>query len=185
MTELTTEDREQIQNQITEYKAQQLTEANPVQVPVTPDGTDATQTMNKAFSDQSTPDKREDRRIKRRIKGIWHNWRTTALDAKSLEIEKIACKIAIERAEARAKINEIRRAEEVAETKHWLALNKGNLIDIGANTESRPHKVWYGIRRFCHHVTKITDNIPRVFRNICLIGVAILVLVILKNLHVL
>jgi hypothetical protein len=176
MVELTPEDREQIQHQIVQYKEQKLQEQKnplPVAPPSTPDGLGANEALEEALKQGANPDKKEARRVKKRIKGIWNNWRTITLDAKSLEQEKIACQIAIERAETQAKLDKIRREEEVAEAQHWLELNKGNLEEIDANTTSKPHKAWYNLRRFCHHITKITDNVPKVFKNLFWIGVVI------------
>lgn len=185
MVELTAEDREKITNQITEYKEQKLTATPaPGSVPITPDGQNANEALNDALHQEANPDKKETKRIKKKIKGIWRNWRTVTLDAKSLEIEKYACQIEVERAETKAKLAEIRRKNELAEAQHWLALNKGNLVDIDANTESRPHKFWYGLRRFCYHVTKLTDNIPKVFKNLFWIGAVCLGLVLLKSFNV-
>ena len=181
MIELTPEDREEIQRQMVEYKSSNTELA----IPSTPTGQNAGEAFRSVLEEGSSPDKREARRVRKRVRGIWRNWRTTTLDAKSLEIEKVACQIAVERAKTQAKINEIRRENEIAEAKHWLALNKGNLEDIDANTESRPHRVWYGLRRFCHHMTKLTDNFPKVFKNLLWIGVFIIGLVILKRFNVL
>ena len=180
MFELTTQDREEIQKLIVEMKAQPT-----VSVPLTPDGQKANTDLDKAISAQATPGKQEARRVKKRIKGIWRKWRTTALDAKSLEIERIACQIEIERAQTRAQINKIKRDEEVAKAEHWLKLNKGNLEDIDANTTSRPHMFWYGLRRGCYHITKLTNNIPKIIKNLFWIGVLVVGLIVLKHFNVL
>ena len=52
--ELTAEDREQIQNQITEYKQQQLAVASEtkVSVPMTPDGQQANQALDEAIKEK-------------------------------------------------------------------------------------------------------------------------------------
>lgn len=184
MVELTPEDREEIQNQITEYKQNQVTVAT-TNIPITPDGKNADEDLNTAISAGATPDKLERRRVRSKIKGIWRKWRTTALDAKSLEIEKIACQIELERAETQAKLDKIRREEEIAEADHWLALNKGNLEDIDANTTSRPSKFWYNVRRGCHHITKLTNNIPKIFKNLFWIGAVVIGLILLKHFNVL
>lgn len=185
--ELTQEDREEIQNQIAVYQEQQLasTSTQKVSVPTTPDGKSANEDLEQAIQDQATPTKHEAHKIRNKIKGIWHKWRVTALDAKSLEIEKIACQIAVERAETQQRLDSIRREEELAEAEHWLALNKGNLEDIDANTTSKPSKFWYNIRRGCYHITKLTNNIPKIFKNLFWIGAVILGLVLLKNFNVL
>lgn len=186
MVELSEEDREEIQNQITEYKANQVAKpANPIAVPMTPDGQDANQALDEAIKQQATPDKKEARRVKKKIKGIWRNWRTTTLDAKSLEIEKLACQISVERAETKAKLDKIRREEEAAEVKHWLSLNAGNLEEVEMNTNSKPSKFWYGFRRGFHHITKLTNNIPRIFKNLFWIGILVVGLVLLKHFNVL
>lgn len=186
MVELTEQDREEIQNQIVQYQEQAITQV-PVQlcVPTTPDGKQANKALDEALENEATPDKKEARRVKKKIKGIWRKWRTTALDSKSLEVEKIACQIEIERTEAQAKLNEIRRKEEVAEVEHWLKLNQGNLEEVEMNTVSRPSKFWYGFRRGFHHITKLTNNIPKIFKNLFWIGILIVGLVLLKHFNVL
>lgn len=186
MIELTEEDREQIQNQIVEYKQAQVVKATEqISVPITPDGQSANIALDEALKEQATPDKKEERRVKKKIKGIWRKWRTTALDSKSLEIEKIACQIEIERTEAQAKLNQIRRQEEAAEVEHWLKLNQGNLEEIEMNTVSKPSKFWYGFRRGFHHITKLTTNIPKIFKNLFWIGILVVGLVLLKHFNVL
>lgn len=189
MAELTQEDREEIRSLIIEEQTAALTassdESHAISIPTAPDGQNANTDLDEAIKAASTPDKREAHRIKNKIRGIWRKWRTTALDAKSLEVEKIACQIEIERAETQQKLNKIKREEEVAETEHWLLLNKGNLQDIDANTTSKPSMFWYGLRRGFHHITKLTNNIPKIFKNLFWIGVLILGLIILKSVHVL
>lgn len=189
MTELTEQDREEIQNEIVQYRAQNVaqvqTQSLSVQPPITPDGKQANKALDEAIESEATPDKKESRRVKKRIRGIWRKYRTAALDAKSLEIEKVACQIEIERTETQARLNEIRRQEEAAEVQHWLNLNQGNLQEIDMNTNSKPSKFWYGLRRGFHHITKLTDNIPRVLKNLFWIGVLIIGIVLLKVFHVL
>ena len=185
---LTQEDREQIQQQIVEYKAQQIktkTETTSVAIPLTPDGQHADEALNEALKEQANPDKHEKRRLKRKIKGIWNRWRTATLDAKSLEIEKIACQIAVERAKTQQELDKLKREEELANAEHWLRLNKGNLEEIDANTTSRPHMFWYGLRRGFHHITKLTNSVPKIFKNLFWVGVLIIGLVLLKHFNVL
>lgn len=185
MVELTTEDREQIDNQIAEFKENQLTApSTTVSVPMTPDGQQANKALDEAIQSQANPDRKESRRIRNKIKGIWRRWRTTALDAKSLEVEKIACQIEIERAKTKQALAKIRRDEELANAQHWLALNKGNLEDIDANTISKPNMFWYCLRRMFHHITKLTNNVPKIIKNLFWIGAIVVGLVLLKNFHV-
>ena len=185
--ELTPEDREHIQNQIVEYRQQQLASASAhkVSVPITPDGQQANQALDEAIKEQSTPNKREARRVKNKIKGIWRKWRTTALDAKALEVEKIACQIEIERAKTQQQLNKIKREEQLAKAEHWLKLKKGNLEDMDANPTSKPSMFWYALRRGFHHITKLTNNVPKIIRNLFWIGAIVLVLIILKKFNVL
>ena len=188
MSELTQEEREQIEHQIAEYKENNPVAAvpkQPVAIPLAPNGVDGNQDFEDALNAGANPDKKERRRVKKKIKGLWRNWRTTSLDAKSLEIEKIACQIEIERAKTQAQLNEVRREEERKEATHWLELNKGNLEDIDANTTSRPSKFWYNLRRGCHHITKTTNNIPKIIKNLFWVGVIIIGLVLLKHFNVL
>ena len=184
--ELTDQDREEIQNQIVAYKQNQVIKATEQSKPlITPDGQEANKALDEALKEQATPDKKEARRVKKKIKGIWRKWRTTALDSKSLEIEKIACQIEIERTRAQAELNKIRREEEFAEVEHWLKLNKGNLEEVEMNTISKPSKFWYNFRRSFHHITKLTMSIPKIIKNLFWIGVLIIGLVLLKHFNVL
>lgn len=190
--ELTPEERAEIQNQIVLYKAQQeLATTEPeasapaITVPKAPSDNVDSNALEQAIQEEANPSKLEKHKFKKRIRGLWNRWRTTTLDAKSLEIEKVACQIAIERAKTQQQLNEIKRQEQLAEAKHWLELNKGNLEDIGANTTSRPSMFWYGLRRGFHHITKLTNNIPRIIRNLFWVGILIVGLIILKQTHVL
>lgn len=184
MPELTPEDREQIQNQIEIYKQNQVAQARHISAPITPDGKDANKDLNKALEQGATPDKREAKQITKKIKGIWHNWRTVTLDAKSLEIEKIACQIQIERAQTKSALNQIKRNEQLANMRQWLSMHHGNLREIGCNAESKPSKFWYWLRRGLWHISKTTDNVPHVLKNLFWIGVVCLGLYILKRFNV-
>ena len=141
--ELTPEERAEIQNQIMLYKAQQELSTTKTEestqsivVPKAPSDAVDSSALDQDIQKESNPSKLEKHKFKKRIRGLWNRWRITALDAKSLEIEKVACQIAIERAQTQQRLNEIKRQEQLAEAKHWLELNKGNLEDIGANTTS-------------------------------------------------
>ena len=182
--ELTDQDREEIQNQIAEYKANQPTQRS-VAALIAPNGNDAAEDLNRIITEESIPNRRENRKFRKKIRSIWNKWRNTTLDAKALEEEKIACQIEIERAETKQKLAKIRRGEELAEAQHWLTLNKGNLEDIDANTTSKPNMFWYNIRRGCHHITKLTNNIPKIIKNLFWIGAIIVGLVLLKHFNVL
>lgn len=182
MIELTPEDRVQIQNQIMQHKESQVQKTETLIVPpATPDGRNADKDFEEALKQGATPDKKESRRIRERIKNIWKRWRTVTLDAKSLEQEKIACQIAVERAETQAKLDKIRRDKEIAEMQHWLTLNAGNLKEVGYNTESKPSMFWYGIKRCFFHITRITDNIPKLIRNLFMSSIFIIGFILLKK----
>lgn len=188
MLELTQKEREQIQQEIELVKSSQpLKVQNTVSgnMPIAPDGKNAVQDLEQAISAQATPDERETRKIKKRIKGIWRKWRSTTLDAKSLEIEKIACQIEIERAETKAKLNKVKREEKELENAHWLRLNAGNLKDLGYNTESKPSKFWYNLNRGFYHITKLTGNIPKLIKNLFWVGIVVVGVVLLKHFNVL
>lgn len=189
MVNLTQEDRENIQNQITVYKQQSVantvSENKTITISKTPDGRDAEEDINTAFASEANPNKKEQRKLKHKIRNIWRKWRSATLDAKALEAEKIACQIAIERAETQARLNAVRRQEEKAETEHWLALNKGNLEDLGYNTTSKPSKFWYNINRGCYHITKTSGHIPKFILNLLLVGAIIVAIILLKKYNVL
>ena len=176
--ELTEQDREQIQKQIAAIQSAQS------KIPLAPDGQNAQQSFNQALTEASKPDLSEQIQVKKKMKKLWGFWRQTALDSKSLEIEKIACQIEIERAETAAKLAEIKRAEEIRKHQHWLDLNRGNLKDIGYNTESKPSMFWYNIKRAMFHIAKLTTDVPKIILNLFLIGFIILIIVILNNIGV-
>ena len=70
MLELTQEERKQIQQEIELVKSSQpLKVQNTVSnnMPISPDGKNAVQDLEKAISAQATPDERETRKIKKRI----------------------------------------------------------------------------------------------------------------------
>lgn len=185
MLELSQEEREQIQKEIELVRDKQVTITPTQEISVAPDENNAIQSLEEMISAQAIPDKKESHRILKRIKGIWRKWRSTKLDAKSLEIEKIACQIEIERAETRAKLNKVKREEKEAKVSHWLKLNIGNLKDLGYNTESKPSMFWYNINRGFYHITKLTGNIPKLIKNLFWIGVLIIGLVLLKHFDIL
>jgi hypothetical protein len=174
--ELTEQDREQIQKQIAEIKALQES-----RLPLAPNGQDENQNLEKALTAVSIPNKLEEKAIKKKMKKLWGFWRNTALDSKSLEIEKIACQIELERAQTEAKLATIKREQEIAAHQHWLKLNEGNLKDIGYNTESKPNLLWYGLKRMLYHITKLTTDVPKVVSDFFWIGYFILAIIILKT----
>lgn len=186
MSELTEQEREEIQKQICEYREQAKELSIPqVTLPTTPTGNNADEALNQALQAEAVPNRREEKRVRKHIRGIWRKWRTTTLDAKSLEVERTACQIEIERAKAQAELNKIKREEEIARSKHWLTLNAGNLKDIGYNTDSKPSKFWYNLKRASFHITKLTTDVPKIVLNLFLIGACILALVLLKKFHIL
>lgn len=74
--ELTDQDREEIQNQIIAYQQNQITKTVEQPKPlITPDGKEANKALDEALEEQATPDKKESRRVKKKIKGIWRKWR--------------------------------------------------------------------------------------------------------------
>ena len=181
--ELTDQDREEIQNQIAEYKASQPAQRS-IAAPVAPNGENAAEALDHIITEESIPNKRENRKFRKKIRSIWSKWRNTTLDAKALEEEKVACQIAIERAETQAKLDKVKREEEKAKVQHWLDLNAGNLEEVGLNTKSKPSIFWYSIKRGFFYITKITDNIPKLIRNLFWGGVLILGVVLLKKFNI-
>ena len=187
MSELTQQDREAIQNQIELYRENELQaiEAQKsLEIPNAPNGVDIDGNLSQAINDEATPSKIEAHRIRLKIKGLWHRWRVTTLDAKSLEVEKLACQISVERAKTKAQLSEIHREEELANARHWLTLNKGNLEEIEANTTSKPNILWYGLRRGFHHITKLTTNVPKIIKNLFWVGTIIIALILLKHFNI-
>lgn len=183
--ELTQEDRVQIEKEIAIYKAQSITQSTPISVPTAPTGQDANQNLNQIIEQEATPNKKEAKRFRKRIRAVWNRWRNTALDAKALEQEKIACQIAIERAKAQAELEAVRREEEIKEQQHWLTLNKGNLEEVNYNTQSKPSMFWYAIKRGFFYLTSWTDSVPKLIKNTFWGIIIVLALVLLKKFNVL
>lgn len=182
---LTAEERIEIQQQITAYKEQEVIVAKEkLNVIPVPDNSKSDAVLDAVIANEATPDKKEVHKLRNKIRGIWAKYRITTLDAKALEAEKIACKIEVERTKAQAELNAIRRSEEASEVNHWVSLNKGNLEEVGMNTTSKPSRFWYALRRGCHHITKLTSNVPKIIANLFLIGVLIIGLIVLKQFNV-
>lgn len=183
--ELTQEDREHIENQIALYKAQAPTVPVQISVPIAPTGQDANQDLDRIIEEEATPNKREARKFRKLIRNVWSRWRKTALDAKALEQEKIACQIAIERAKAQAELDEVRREEEIKELEHWLQLNRGNLEEVGYNTKSKPSRFWYAIKRGFFYLTSWTDSVPKLIKNTFWGILLVIAIILLKKFNVL
>lgn len=163
--ELTEQDREEIKNQIAEYKAN-LPAQRSIAAPIAPNGVQTEQDLDRVITEESVLNKRENKKFRKKIRSIWSKWRNTALDAKALEEEKVACQIAVERAKTQAELDRVKREEEKAKAQHWLDLNIGNLEEVGLNTKSKPSIFWYNIKRGFFYITKITDNIPKLILNL-------------------
>lgn len=173
--ELSPNDRSLIQQQIAEYKPA------PVAVVTSLTGTNATDVVHNVIEENKTPDRQEERKIKRRVRGLWKTWRTTALDAKALEVEQFACQIAVERANTNATLAAIKRKEEIERLNHWLIKNTGNLKEIKYNTESKPSMFWYYLNRGIYHIKQTTSALPGIVVNMLKIGAIVAIFLLVRK----
>ena len=150
-------------------------------LPVAPDGKDIKAEVEQLLEESKDPDKREKKRVKNRVKNIWSRYRSNVLGKFDLQNYKDYCQIEIETAETESKLREIQQQREKQEAQHWLDMNKGNLAEIGYNTESKPSKFWYGLNRGLWYFKKTCSNIPKTtWYVLCgILGIGVIVLMAL------
>ena len=150
-------------------------------LPDAPNGEEVTDALEQLISDNKTPDKKEKKRVKNRVKNIWNRYRSNVLGKFDLENYKEYCKIEIETAETETKLRDIQQKREKQEAQHWLEMNKGNLEEIGYNTTSKPSKFWYGLNRGLWYMKKTCSNIPKLTWYILagILGISVVILMAL------
>lgn len=146
---------------------------------------DVLQTLNneddkikEQFQEEQLPDKKETKKIKKRIRSIWNDYRNNALDQISLENYKKYCELQVIKAESDKKLAEIKRDKEKEEAQHWLEMHKGNLKEIGYNTESVPNKYFYAIDRYIFYIKNRCKNIPKLtwYILVGILGIGVVIL---------
>lgn len=130
-------------------------------LPTTPTGDSVEDDLAKAIDDQKLPDKKEQKKLKKRIKGIWGAYRDNVMGKLDLKNYQDYCDIKIKTAETEQRLREIEMEREKAEAKHWLKMHEGNLKEIGYNTESMPAKYFYAVDRYIFYLKNRFKNIPK------------------------
>ena len=134
---------------------------NQYNLPATPTGEKVEEDLANAIDSQKSPDKREQRKLKKRIKNIWGRYRDNVLGQLDLKNYQDYCDLEIKTAETEKKLRQIQMEREKAEAEHWLAMHKGNLEEIGYNTESKPSRYFYAIDRYIFYLKNRFNNIPK------------------------
>lgn len=173
--ELTPDERAEVQEYINNYEL----------IPTAPSGEQGIQEVENILKEEGQPTEKESKKLRNRIRGLWNRWRHLFLDSKSLELEKTACAIQIERAETKLKLLDLRNKTIAEKDRAWLERHKGNLEEIGFNTSSKPHIFWYSLKRGFFYITSLTDSVPKVIKNLFWVGVIGLAFILLKYFNVL
>ena len=153
---------------------------NQVLFPTAPDGK-TTETIDNALEQEKTPDKKEQKRIKKRFRNIWNDYRTNVFDTLDAKNYAEYCEIRKKTAETEKELMQIENEKEEIKAKHWLKMHKGNLEEIGYNTESMPNKYFYSIDRYIFYLKNRCKNIPKfTWWILCgLVGIGIVILMAL------
>ena len=137
------------------------------------------ESLKQTLDDEKLPDNKEQKRIKKKAKKIWNNYRKNVLDSIDLENYKKYCELQEIKAESDKKLAKIKREREKEEAQHWLEMYKGHLEEIKYNTESKPCGFWYKLNRGIWYLRKTFDNIPKLVWKILLAGMGITALVVM------
>lgn len=131
-----------------------------INLPITPNGQDDT-AIEEALKDNQLPDRKENKRIKKRFRNIWNDYRTNVFDKLDAQNYAEYCKIREQTAETEKKLMEIENEKEKIQAQHWIDMHKGNLEEIGYNTNSVPNKYFYAIDRYVFYLKNRCKNIPK------------------------
>ena len=135
--------------------------------------------LRQTFDDEQLPDIKEQKKIKRKVRKIWDNYRKNALESIDLENYRKYCELQEIKAESDKKLAKLKREKEKEEAEHWLIMHSGHLKEINYNTESKPCGFWYKLNRGIWYLRKTFDNIPKLVWKILLTGIGITALVVL------
>lgn len=118
--------------------------------------------LTEKIEENSTLSGKEEKKVNKKIKSIWSNYRNNILSKMDLENYKKFCELEIERAKTDIELTKMRNEKELIELEHWLKKNKGNLEEIKYNSESKPSMFWYKLNRGVHYLKKTCSNIPKI-----------------------
>ena len=130
-------------------------------LPATPTGEAVEEDLSEAIDNGKMPDIKEQKKLKKRIKGIWGAYRNNVLGHLDLKNFQDYCDLKIKTAETEQKLRKIEMEREIDEANHWLKMHEGNLKEIGYNTESMPSKYFYSIDRYIFYLKNRFRNIPK------------------------
>jgi hypothetical protein len=147
--------------------------------PTAPNGDNPT-SINDALEQEKDPDKKEQKRIKKRFRNIWNDYRSNVFDTLDAKNYAEYCEIRKQTAETEKELMLIENEKEEIKAKHWLKMHEGNLKEIGYNTESMPNRVFYSIDRFIFYLKNGFNNIPKMVWKtlIAIIGIGVIVLLV-------
>lgn len=148
--------------------------------PTAPDGKDNA-SIDVALEQEKIPDKKEQKRIKKRFKNVWKDYRSNVFDTLDAKNYAEYCEIRKKTAETEKELMQIKNEKEEIKVKHWLKMHEGNLKEIGYNTESMPSKYFYSIDRYIFYLKNRCKNIPKfTWWILCgLFGVGVVILMAL------
>ena len=135
--------------------------------------------LRQTFDEEQLPDLKEQKKLKRKVRKIWNNYRKNALESIDLENYKKFCELEEIKAETDKKLAKIKREKEKEEAEHWLMMHQGHLKEINYNTESKPSGFWYKLNRGIWYMRKTFDNIPKLVWKILLTGIGIATLIVM------
>lgn len=137
--------------------------------------------LKQTFEDEQLPDAKETKKIKKKVRKIWGNYRNNALEEIDLENYKKFCELQKIKAESESELQKIKFKKEKERAEHWLEMHKGNLEEIGYNTTSMPNKYFYAKDRYIHYMNNTMKRIPKwTWYILCgVAGVALIVLMAL------
>lgn len=137
--------------------------------------------LKQTFEDEKLPDEKEKKKIIKKVKRIWGNFRSNTLEEIDLENYKKFCELKEIKAEHESKLQKIKFNKQKEKAEHWLEMHKGNLEEIGYNTTSMPNKYFYAKDRYIHYMNNTMKRIPKwTWYILCgVAGVALIVLMAL------
>ena len=128
--------------------------------PTAPNG-EYNKDIDNALEQEKNPNKKEQKRIKKRFRNIWNDYRSNVFDTLDAKNYAEYCEIRKKTAETEKELIQIENEKEEIRARHWLKMHKGNLEEIGYNTESMPNKYFYSVDRYIFYLKNRCKNIPK------------------------
>lgn len=159
-------------------KTKDITKA--MSLPTSPDGQENVE-IEQALQEEKLPDRKETKRIKKRFRNIWNDYRSNVFDTLDAKNYAEYCEIRKKTAETEKELMLIENEKEEIKAKHWLKMHKGNLEEIHYNTESMPNKYFYAMDRYVFYLKNRCKNIPKITWYLLagILGIGVVVLLAL------